>query len=381
MIVTQTTSELTIVRGMGAELWDEANRRYIDCVGGQGSANLGHCHPAVVRAIQKQAERLLSCPTMFGNDAREALLRRLAGVTPPGLDRFFLCNSGTEAVEAAIKAARLATGRAGIVAAQRGFHGRTLGALAATWEPRYRAPFEPLPPGTRFVPYNDVAALEAAVDETVGLVLLEPVQGEGGVHPAAPGYLRAAAEIAHTRGALLALDEVQTGFGRTGAMFACEADGVAPDLLCLAKSIAGGLPMGALAFGPSVESFPPGAHGSTFGGAPLVCAAATAAIGALVDEDLPAHAAATGAYLIERLRELDTPGVRAVRGRGLMIGIELRVKARPVVAALRERGVLALTAGLTVLRLLPPLVITREQCDEVVAAIDDALRESMVDRR
>ncbi len=381
MIVTQTTSELTIVRGMGAELWDEADRRYIDCVGGQGSANLGHCHPAVVRAIQKQAERLLSCPTMFGNDAREALLRRLVGVTSPGLDRFFLCNSGTEAVEAAIKAARLATGRAGIVAAQRGFHGRTLGALAATWEPRYRAPFEPLPPGARFVPYNDVAALEEAVDETVGLVLLEPVQGEGGVHPAAPGYLRAAAEIAHTRGALLALDEVQTGFGRTGAMFACEADGVAPDLLCLAKSIAGGLPMGALAFGPRVESFPPGAHGSTFGGAPLVCAAATAAISALVDENLPARAAVTGAYLIERLRALDAPGVRAVRGRGLMVGIELRVKARPVVAALRERGVLALTAGLTVLRLLPPLVITRDQCDEVVAAIDDALRASMGDRR
>jgi len=206
-------------------------------------------------------------------------------------------------------------------------------------------------------------------------VLLEPVQGEGGVHPAAPGYLRAAADLCDARGAILALDEVQTGFGRTGAMFACAADGVTPDLLCLAKSIAGGLPMGALAFGPRVESFPPGAHGSTFGGNPLVCAAATAAIGALVDEDLPARAGETGVYLMERLRELDAPAVRVVRGRGLMIGLELRVKARPVVTLLRERGVLALTAGLTVLRLLPPLVITRAQCDEVVAAIDDALRE------
>ncbi len=370
---TTTTSELTIVRGAGAQLWDETGRRYIDCVGGQGSANLGHCHPAVVRAIQEQAAQLLSCPTLLGNDARETLLRRLATVTPPGLDRFFLCNSGTEAVEAAIKAARLATGRAGIVAAQRGFHGRTMGALATTWEPRYRAPFEPLLPGVRFVPYNDIAALDAAVDETVGLVLLEPVQGEGGVHPAAPGYLRAAAEIAHARGAVLALDEIQTGFGRTGTMFACEQDGVAPDLLCLAKSIAGGLPMGALAFGPHVESFPPGAHGSTFGGNPLVCAAATAAIGALVDEELPAHAAATGTYLMERLQTMNAPQVRAVRGRGLMIGLELRTKARPVVAALRERGVLALTAGLTVLRLLPPLVITRAQCDEVVAALHEVL--------
>jgi len=372
---TTTTSELTIVRGTGAELWDETGRRYIDCVGGQGSANLGHCHPAVVRAIREQSERLLSCPPMLGNDARDALLRRLATVTPPGLDRFFLCNSGTEAVEAAIKAARLATGRSGIVAAQRGFHGRTMGALAATWEKHYRAPFEPLLPGVRFVPYNDIAALEGAVDDTVGLVLLEPVQGEGGVHPAAPGYLRAAADLCDARGAILALDEVQTGFGRTGAMFACAADGVTPDLLCLAKSIAGGLPMGALAFGPRVESFPPGAHGSTFGGNPLVCAAATAAIGALVDEDLPARAGETGVYLMERLRELDAPAVRVVRGRGLMIGLELRVKARPVVTLLRERGVLALTAGLTVLRLLPPLVITRAQCDEVVAAIDDALRE------
>ncbi len=379
-----TTGELTIVRGAGAELWDEAGRRYIDCVGGQGSANLGHCHPAVVQAIREQAERLLSCPTMLGNDARDALLRRLADVTPPGLDRLFLCNSGTEAVEAAIKAARLATGRPGIVAAQRGFHGRTMGALAATWEKRYRAPFEPLLPGVRFVPYNDITALQEAIDDTVGLVLLEPVQGEGGVHTAAPGYLRAAAAVCRERGAVFALDEVQTGFGRTGAMFACEHDGVAPDLLCMAKSMAGGLPMGALAFGPRVESFPAGAHGSTFGGNPLVCAAATAAIGALVDERLPARAADTGTYLIERLRALDIPEARAVRGRGLMVGLELRGKARPVVSVLRERGVLALTAGLTVLRLLPPLMITPAQCDEVVAAIREAIvgsRESGVGSR
>ncbi len=366
-------AELTIVRGAGAEVWDERGRRYIDCVAGHGSANLGHCHPAVVAAIQAQAERLLSCPPSLGNDARDALLDRLATIAPPGLDRFFLCNSGTEAVEAAIKAARLATGRPGIVAARRGFHGRTLGALSATWEQTYRAPFEPLVPGVRFAPFDDLAALQRAVDETVGLVLLEPVQGEGGVHPASPGYLQAAAELCRERGALLALDEVQTGFGRTGAMFACQADGATPDLLCLAKSIAGGLPMGALAFGPRVPSFPLGAHGSTFGGNPLACAAAVAAIAALVAEDLPARAAETGAYLLERLRALDAPSVRMVRGRGLMIGVELRGRARPVVAALRERGVLALTAGLAVLRLLPPLVITPAQCDEVVAALREAL--------
>jgi acetylornithine/LysW-gamma-L-lysine aminotransferase len=367
--------EPTIVRGLGAEVWDETGRRYIDCVAGQGSANLGHCHPAVVRAVQDQAARLISCPATLGNDARTALLRRLAEVTPPGLDRFFLCNSGTEAVEAAIKAARLTTGRPGIVAARRGFHGRTLGALSATWERAYREPFEPLVPGVRFVPFDDVPALEAAIDETVGLVLLEPVQGEGGVYPASPGYLRAAADLCRERGALLALDEVQTGFGRTGTMFACDAEDVAPDLLCLAKSMAGGLPMGALACGRRVEAFPPGAHGSTFGGNPLACAAAVAAIGVLVEERLPERAAETGAYLLDRLRGLDAPQVRVVRGRGLMIGLELRGRVRPVVAALRQHGVLALVAGLTVLRLLPPLVITREQCDDVVEALRDVLRK------
>lgn len=366
-------TELTIVRGAGAEVWDDGGRRYVDCMAGQGSANLGHCHPVVVRAIQQQSERLISCPAALGNDVRTALLARLATITPPGLDRFFLCNSGTEAVEAAIKAARLATRRPGIIAARRGFHGRTLGALSATWEKVYRDPFEPLLPGVRFVPFDDVPALDAALVDTVGLVLLEPVQGEGGVYPASPGYLSTAAELCRARGALLGLDEIQTGFGRTGTMFACEGYGVVPDLLCMAKSIAGGLPMGALAFGPGVPDFPPGAHGSTFGGNPLTCAAAVAAIDALVEERLPDRAAEMGAYLLECLRSLELPQVRVIRGRGLMIGLELRGRARPIIAALRERGVLALIAGLTVVRLLPPLVITREQCDEVVEALHDVL--------
>jgi len=373
---TAATVEVSIVRGAGAEVWDETGRRYIDCVAGHGSANLGHCHPAVVAAIRAQAGTLITCPPSLGSAVRDALLRRLADVTPPGLDRFFLCNSGTEAVEAAIKASRLTTGRTGIVAARRGFHGRTMGALSATWEPTYRTPFEPLVPGVRFVPYDDIAALDAALDDTVGLVLLEPVQGEGGVHPASPGYLQAAAELCRTRGALLALDEVQTGFGRTGTMFACEGDGVIPDLLCMAKSIAGGLPMGALALGPRVPSFPPGAHGTTFGGNPLACAAAHAAIDALIEERLPERAAESGAYLMERLRAMELPQVRVVRGRGLLIGLELRGRARPVVASLRERGVLTLTAGLGVLRLLPPLVITHEQCDEVLAAVREVLSSS-----
>ena len=373
------SDQLTLVRGLGAEVWDANGKRYIDCVAGRGSANVGHCHPSVVAAIRRQAERLLSCPPTVRNDMRDALLQRLGDLIAPlfgeslGPERIFLCNSGTEAVEAALKAARLATGRPGIVAARRSFHGRTMGALSTTWERSYREPFEPLVPEVRFVPFDDADALDSAVDDTVGLVLLEPVQGEGGVYPASPGYLAAASQICQTHGALLALDEVQTGFGRTGTMFACEQDFVVPDLMCLAKSIAGGLPMGALVMGPRVAPFPPGAHGSTFGGNPLVCAAAAAAIDVLAAEGLPARAAEAGAYLKERLTRLASPHVRVVRGRGLMIGIELRSRSRPFVAALQERGILTLVAGLTVLRLLPPLVITREQCDEVIAALGEIL--------
>jgi len=364
---------LAIVRGEGARLYDADGRSYIDCVGGQGAANLGHCHPAVVAAVQAQAATLLSCPEIFHNDQRAAYLQALTAALPfPA--RIFLCNSGAEAVEAALKFARLLTGRPRVVAAMRGFHGRTMGALSATWEPKYREPFAPLVPEFAHVPYGDPEELAEAVGSTTAALLLEPVQGEGGVRPAPPGYLAAARRICDERGALLLIDEVQTGFGRTGRLFAIEHSGVQPDLLLLAKSIAAGLPMGAVAIHERHGPLPGGAHGSTFGGNPLLCAAATAALQAYQDEQLPRQAAEKGAWLVGRLRELRLPAVREVRGLGLLVGIELKARVQPTLQALLERGVLALPAGPNVLRLLPPLVISYDDLELVVAAIAETLR-------
>ncbi len=365
--------DLAIVRGRGARVWDAAGREYIDCVGGHGVAIVGHCNPEVVEAIRKQAGDLVTCPEVFYNDRRAELLTRLAEVAPVGLDRAFLCNSGAEAVEGAIKFARLATGRPGIVGAMRGFHGRTFGALSATWEEKYRKPFEPLVPGFSHVPYDNLDRLAEAVGPDTAAVLLEPVQGEGGVRPASPGYLQGALEICRQHGALLILDEVQTGLGRTGRMFACEHEGVVPDLMCLGKGLAGGVPIGAVLLGPRIPPLPQGVHGSTFGGNPLACAAAVAAIGFIEREDLCGRAARLGARFIEQLRGLSSSRIREVRGRGLMVGIELREKVQPYLLALQERGVLALPAGATVLRFLPPLVIDEQDLARVVEATAEVL--------
>jgi acetylornithine/LysW-gamma-L-lysine aminotransferase len=339
---------------------------------GHGVANLGHAHPAVAAAIAEQAQRLITCHEAFCNDQRSALLERLAGLVP-GLDRVYLCNSGTEAVEAAIKFARLTTRRPGIVAAMRGFHGRTLGALSATWNKHYREPFEPLVPGFRHFPYNNAAALEQALDDDTAAVVLEVVQGEGGVHLGTPEFLHTAQDLCRRRGALLIIDEVQTGFGRTGKMLAIEHTRLMPDLLCVAKSLAGGIPMGAVLIGAAVAAQPAGTHGSTFGGNPLACAAALATLEVMSHDDLPAQAARKGRHLLDQLRAIESPEVREVRGLGLMIGIELRHKVAAALQAMLERGVIALPAGLTVLRLLPPLVITDEQLERVLLVLRDVL--------
>ncbi|MBX0329301.1 aspartate aminotransferase family protein [Oscillochloris sp. ZM17-4] len=364
--------QVAIVRGEGSRLYDAEGRMFIDCVGGQGAANLGHSHPTVVAAVQSQAARLMSCPEIFHNDERAAYLQELAAALPfPA--RIFLCNSGAEAVEAGIKFARLLSGRQQIIATKRGFHGRTMGALSATWEPKYREPFLPLVPEFAHVPYGDAEDLAEAVGAGTAAVLLEPVQGEGGVRPAPVGYLEAARRICDERGALLLLDEVQTGFGRTGKLFGCEHSGVAPDILILAKSIAAGLPMGAVAIHARHGALPGGAHGSTFGGNPLLCAAARAALRTYIKDEIPRQAAEKGAWLVERLRALNLPAVREVRGLGLLVGLELKTRVQPYLAALMERGVLALPAGPTVLRLLPPLVISYEDLETVVATIRDVL--------
>jgi len=365
--------DLEIVRGSGAHVWDADGREYIDCVAGQGVALLGHCNRAVVAAVHTQAERLITCPEVFYNDQRAKALALLVEQAPEGLNRVFLCNSGAEAVEAALKFARLATGRTGFVAAMRGFHGRTFGALSATWESKYRDPFLPLVPGFRHVPFDNLEALSAALDAEIAAVLLEVVQGEGGVRPCSPGYLAGAREVCDQHGALLILDEVQTGCGRTGRMWACQHHGVVPDLMCIGKGVAGGVPMGAVLFGSRTPDLPQGAHGSTFGGNALAAAAAVATLRYIRDQDLPGRAAQLGEWLLGRLREIQSPRIREVRGMGLMIGIELKEKVKPHLLALQDQGVLALPAGPIVLRLLPPLVIEQADLERVVSAIETTL--------
>ena len=374
-----TKRPIAIVRGQGARLWDADGRAYIDCVGGQGAANLGHGNARVAQAIAEQAQTLISCPEMFYNDRRAQFESKLCAIS--GFPRVFIANSGTEAVEAAIKFARLVTGRTGVVATMRGFHGRTMGALSATWEKKYREPFEPLVPGYVHVPYNNLDALAGEVTPDTAAVILEVVQGEGGVNPGQAEYLLGVQEICNAQGALLILDEVQTGFGRTGRMFAFQHYGLAPDLVCLAKSIAGGLPMGAVLIGERLGKLPPGVHGSTFGGNPLACAAALAAIDVLEQEGLPERAASLGAWFLEQLKTIQSPLIRDVRGLGLMVGIELKQKVTPYLQALMalgdgaRPGILALPAGLTVLRFLPPLVIEKDDLAQVVEAVRDVLAQ------
>lgn len=365
--------EIAIVRGKGAKVWDEKGREYIDCTGGYGVASVGHSNPHVAAAIREQAERLITCPEIFCNDKRAQLSAKLVEIAPKDLDRVFLCNSGAEAVEAAIKLARLSTGRAGIVATMRGFHGRTLGALSATWKKKYREPFEPLVPGFTHVPYDNLERAEEAIGEDTAAFLVEIVQGEGGVRPGSAEYFHGLRALCDKRGTLLIVDEVQTGFGRTGRMFACQHYELTPDILCLGKAIAGGVPMGTTLIGPRVRGLEPAVHGSTFGGNPLACAASLATIQFIEERELPKKAAELGKYLLDRLRATRSPRIRQVRGLGLMVGIELRERVQPYLVGLMEKGVLALPAGTTVLRLLPPLVIEREEMEVAVDKIEEVL--------
>ena len=314
---------------------------------------------------------------MFYNDKRAQLLARLVSVLPDGLDRIFLCNSGTEAIEGALKFARLSSGRTHIVAAMRGFHGRTYGALSATHKKQYRQPFMPLLPGFSHVPFGKIEKMKTAVTAETAAVILEVVQGEGGVRPGTTEYFQAVRQLCDESGALLIIDEVQTGFGRTGRWFACEHVGIVPDIMALGKAIAGGVPMGAIAIGRHVADLPTGVHGSTFGGNPLACAAASATLQTIQDENLVTRAAELGAYLQAGLEQIESPLIREVRSIGLMVGIELKVRAMPIVNELMARGVMTLTAGATVLRLLPPLVITQTQLDKVVEVLALVLAEQV----
>ena len=373
-----TKQPVVIVRGQGASLFDADGGEYLDCSSGHGAANLGHGNLKVAEALYKQASTLITLFESFPNDQRAALMKKITSLVD-GLDRVFLCNSGTEAVEAAFKFARISTGRKNIVAAMRAFHGRTYGSLSATYNKKYREGFEPLLPGFSHVPFNNVEALKKAVNEETAAVILEVIQGEGGVYPASAEYIQAARRICDERGALFIVDEIQSGFGRTGKMFAVQHFGVTPDMLTCAKSLAGGVPVGAVLIGKNVKNLTPGVHGSTFGGNPLSCAAAVAALTVMEEENLPAQAATKGAYLMEKLKKIKSPNIREIRGMGLMVGIEMKQKVAPYIKELQERKIIALNAGMTVIRLLPPLVVTIPQLDHLVDVLTDVLASEQKD--
>ena len=378
MAQTFAKRDLVITRGKGATVWDINGNEYLDCTSSYGVSVVGHCHPKVVEAIQKQSEKLIACHASFYNDTRSELLKKIIAIAPKGLDRVFLSNSGAESVETAIKLARKHSGKPEIIAMMGAFHGKTMGALSATWKKKYREPFMPLVPGFKHVPPNNLEKIEATITDKTAAVLVEPVRGEGGILPPTDDFLPGLRELCDKKGVLLIFDEVQTGFGRTGKNFACEHWNIIPDILCSAKSIAGGLPMGAtFAKEEVMSSFQRGEHSSTFSGNPLVCAAASAAIDVLIEEKLTEKAATNGAYFKSKLNALAEKYniVREVRGLGLMLGMEMRFDVYNIIVGCMERGILVLDAGRNVVRFLPPLIISREQIDRVVETLDAVMEQ------
>jgi acetylornithine/N-succinyldiaminopimelate aminotransferase len=365
LLPTYARADLELVRGAGTRVWDADGRAYLDFGGGIAVVGLGHCHPAPLAAASAQLELLWHASNLYRTEPAEKLASLLSGRF--GGAQAFFCNSGAEAIEAALKYARKATGKPGVVALEGSFHGRTLGALSATGQPGKRAAFEPLVPGVSFVPPNDISRLEKAVGDDTALVLLEPILGEGGIVPLEPAFVAAAAEL----DVLLCFDEIQVGVGRTGSFFAFEQLGVRPDLVTMAKALANGLPIGALLVADeSAGALVPGDHGSTFGGNPVVCAAACAVVDA-IDEELLANVVEQGASLAAGLGAL--PGVLEVRGRGLLLGAVVEGPAGTVVDACRDRGLLVLSAGDDVIRLAPPLVVDADDVAEALGVLADVL--------
>jgi acetylornithine/LysW-gamma-L-lysine aminotransferase len=365
---------ITVVKGKNASLWDTEGNEFIDCIAGNGVASVGHCNDSVIEAILEQSKKLITCPVTFHNDARALLLERLLSVTPGNLSQAFLCNSGTESVEAAIKITRMSTKKTDFICAMRGFHGRTMGSLSAVFKKQFREGLGPFVPGFHFAPFNNFDKLKEKVTDKTAGILLEVVQGEGGIHVGDKEFFAKVRKLCTAEGIVLILDEVQSGFCRTGKMFACNHFDLEPDILCIAKAMAGGFPMGAVVVSDAVE--PVGAkHGSTFGGNPLACAAANAAIKFMVDNKLDEQAAEKGNYITGILNKSDLSVVREIRGLGLMIGIELKIANKEYIAALMDRGVLVLPGGMNVIRLLPPLTIEYEQLDTVAESLIKVLSD------
>jgi len=364
---------IQIERGDGAYVYDDSGTEYLDMGASYACVPLGHKHPAVHSAVSEQIEKITYVQASYPNAERTALYDLLAKTAPDPIDKTWLCNSGTEANEAALKFARSATGNSKIVATMQGFHGRTMGALATTWKNKYKKPYEPLIGDVEFVPYDDSEALEEAVDEDTAAFIVEPVQGEGGINPTSDGYLEDAREITEDAGAALIFDEVQTGMGRTGALWNSQRAAVAPDMITAAKGLGNGLPIGAtLCRDWIAEDY--GSHASTFSGGPVISAAAGATVSTIIEDSVPGNAAVIGDYLLTELEAAIGDDVRDIRGEGLMIGVEV---GRGANAALKKLAlnhqVLALPAGRTVIRLLPPLTIDKDHADAVVDAMAEVV--------
>lgn len=370
---------LTLSHGKGAKLWDLDGKEYIDALAGIAVNSVGHCHPKVVKAIQEQAEKLMHISNLFLSEPQALLAQKLVNIS--GMDRVFFTNSGAEANELAIKMARKhghKFGRGGEIITMDGcFHGRTLATIAAG-RPKYQKGFEPIPQGFKLIQFNDLEAVEEAINEQTGAIMVEPIQGEGGIHPADLHFLRGLRKLCDEKNIVLIFDEIQTGMGRTGNFFAFQGYGVMPDIMSLAKALGGGFPIGAvIARQKTAEALDFGDHGTTFGGNPLGCAAALATIEAIEEEKLFDKAYVNGANIMKRLKAeaKQEKSIADVRGRGLMIGIELHIPSRPVVFKMMEKGVIANAIGDNIVRLVPPLVISMEELNKVVDVLLDSIKE------
>ena len=368
---------ISIDRGKGVRVWDTSGKEYIDCMGGYGVALVGHCNPRVVEAIKNQAEKLIVCHMSFYNEARENFIRRMAAVAPRGLSKLFFSNSGAEAVEAALKFSRRYSGKPGIISMSGGYHGKTFGALSATYSEKYRKPFMPLLENVRFLPYTSTR-IDDAINGNIGAVIVEPIQGETGIILPPDGLLQNMREVCTKHGIVLIFDEIQSGLGRTGKMWAGENWKVTPDVMCLAKGLAGGVPIGLTLSKPEiVEALRVGEHSSTFGGNPLACAAGTATIDSLNDDKLVENAADVGSYFKDGLLKLKEKHriVRDVRGLGMMLALELRFDVRNLLLDGIRHGLLMLYSGKNVIRLLPPLLMDKETISEALEIMDELISE------
>lgn len=367
---------VTIEKGIGAHVWDINGKEYIDCMGGYGVAIVGHQNKRVVNAIKEQVDKIITVHSSLYNKTREEFLKTLISLAPKGLTQVHLNNSGAEAIEAAIKFARKFTGKKGMVAMKGSYHGKSLGALSLTFNPKYKKAFEPLVEKVSFASFGDIESLRSTIDDDTAFVILEPIQGESGINVAPDGFLQEVRKLCNEKGILLIFDEIQAGLGRTGRLWACDHWNTAPDILCLAKGIAGGVPMGATLVRPDIlASMSKGEHSSTFGGNPLSCAAGIATLQALTQDNLIENSEKMGKLFregLEKLKEKHTI-IREVRGKGLMIGVELKFEVKDVLMNLMKEGVLMLYSGRNILRILPPLVISKEDVAKVLETLDGVL--------